>query len=1026
MPYVIDKVTGKRRWASSDLLGQLLDTGTATLEEGQTLFMDNGSGEVIKIQSEEYEDIAKAGGRPITNEERRNLFDNLRADKVYDQPSKRLASLGLSGLQGVTLGLSDSVRRSELLYSPQEILRNEQDRQAREFFNATESMVGNVLGTGVGLLAGGGLGLGAKGVAATARAATGASKMARATSMAHKAVSMTPAGQAGRAGRYIGDKAAKVLAKDMRMAGLVKNPKLANAMVRAAPMVAQAVTEDAIVGGVDAASQLNSDVNPTDFASVTLAAAMGGVLGGGISGALALLPGAAGFSWALGSKTLEAGFATNRKLGEFAQKITGELGTAEAKTIKKAFEGEKFTARQVKKAVDDASIFSIQSPDELSKSLTRISSTGPHDINDLFFDISNGTRKQAVDKIAKGTKGLRNLKTDFDADLFQKEYISYDGDFADNIQNRKSYYAASIDKIEPSTDIGRALSTIRKSSGVSTAAYDKMVDGIADSVKSSLKGLRQQKFLGPITELDPSGLLKSSAGEELPSHLADNLILAHDKIRKKLYGLNLMGNEGVTSPVRSYFQNALTNPRLFGETSEAYKATNKVYTDYKSKLNAARGIVGEKISAKETKDLFKKFMAGDKEAASKIKAYQGVVKATQEYTNNVLKLTNQPKKAYESTIGENIKAFNSLEGASQAVDLVNIYTPSKQNTFVKEVVRGVKDLRNPSLRAMGMPAAAAFLSAWGLAPGAAMVGGLGAYVKAAIGQAAAKSFRRPYKQLSRSARIEELNEFAKKKHRNSVKKVISSIGKEGEFVEDSLRVANKAARVFSANLTTAMGPDIDDVTYSEDKERALQEKTISSIETLSQNPALMDKKLEESIGEIEGSPEIRDAIKSQSADVILLLNQIKPKEIVTRIDPLTGAKTISGPDYAFGKMNQLLAVAQSPLKVISSAAESKTLTREMAAAFKTLHPQAYTNFVSSIQESLLGKKGSDKVKYGDRLMLSTLFNIPMEASMTAPAMSTLQAAYQEKEKPEPRRQRGLNSLKKEADRTKTPFQRAIG
>jgi hypothetical protein len=64
MPYVIDKVTGKRRWASSDLLGQLLDTGTATLEEGQTLFMDNGSGEVIKIQSEEYEDIAKAVAVP--------------------------------------------------------------------------------------------------------------------------------------------------------------------------------------------------------------------------------------------------------------------------------------------------------------------------------------------------------------------------------------------------------------------------------------------------------------------------------------------------------------------------------------------------------------------------------------------------------------------------------------------------------------------------------------------------------------------------------------------------------------------------------------------------------------------------------------------------------------------------------------------------------------------------------------------------------------------------------------------------
>ena len=64
MPYVIDKVTGKRRWASSDLLGQLLDTGAATLEEGQTIFMDDGDGEVIKIQSDQYEDVVKRGGRP--------------------------------------------------------------------------------------------------------------------------------------------------------------------------------------------------------------------------------------------------------------------------------------------------------------------------------------------------------------------------------------------------------------------------------------------------------------------------------------------------------------------------------------------------------------------------------------------------------------------------------------------------------------------------------------------------------------------------------------------------------------------------------------------------------------------------------------------------------------------------------------------------------------------------------------------------------------------------------------------------
>jgi len=124
-------------------------------------------------------------------------------------------------------------------------------------------------------------------------------------------------------------------------------------------------------------------------------------------------------------------------------------------------------------------------------------------------------------------------------------------------------------------------------------------------------------------------------------------------------------------------------------------------------------------------------------------------------------------------------------------------------------------------------------------------------------------------------------------------------------------------------------------------------------------------------------------------------------------------------------MSQLYAVAQSPLKVVSSAAESRTLTREMASAFKALHPQSYANFVSSIQESLLGKKASNKTKYSDRLMLSTLFDIPMEASVTAPVMSALQSTYQESAQPEPRPQRGLASLKSQVTNTMTPSQRAM-
>jgi hypothetical protein len=1026
MPYVIDKVTGKRRWASPDLLGQLLDTGAATLEEGQTIFMDNGDGDIIKIHSDEYKDVVERGGRPLTSKERRNLFENLRADEFYNQPSERLRSLGLSAVEGATAGISDLIRESDVLKNQEEALRNEQDRKAREFFNAAESITGNVLGMGAGLFAGSTqVGLGARAALGAAKAATGASKMARATSMAQKALAATPAGLAGRAGRYAGDATAKALAKNIRAAGLVKNPKVTGAIVRAAPMMAQAATEDAIIGGINAAAEFDSTVDPSEFASNVLAAAIGGgAIGGGIGGALAFAPGAFGFARVIGEKTLEGAYAANKKLGHFAQKMTGDLETADAKTIKEAFEGGKFTAEQVKKAVDDANIFSIQSPEQLSAVLTRISTTGPRAVNDLFFDINNGTRKQAVDKIAKGTKGLSELKKNFDADLFQKEYISYDGDFSDIIKNKKSYYADAIGKIEPPTDLGRALSSIRKSLA-STAVYNKVVDGIVDSVKASSKALRQNKFLSPITEMDPLDILRSEAGEELPSHLANNLILAYDKIRKSLYGLNLMENRQVTDPIRDYFANTLENPRLFGETSGAYKATNKVYTNYKKAKADSNKITGKEISDQQARELFDKFLEGDKEALDKVTAYQALVKATQDYTDDVLKLTNQPKEAYESTIKENIRAFNSLEGASQVSELIKIYTPSKQNTFVKEVAKGIKDLRHPSLKTTGMPAALAFLSTWALTPGAGALGALSSYAKISIAQAAARSFRSPYKQLSRSARIEELNNQARKRYNKSVKTVVSSIGRDGQFVSDALKTTSKAARAFSASLAQIAGNNIGDVEYSDNKNKALQEKAIASIQTLAGNPQFLEQKLEDSIGEVEGSAEIKAALKQQSRDTILSLNEIKPVEIVTKIDPLTGTRTISGPDYAFDKMNQFLAVAQSPLKVISAAAESKTLTREMASAFKTLHPQVYTKFVSSIQESLLGKKGSNKTKYSDRLMLSTLFDIPMEASVTAPVMTTLQAVYQEEAQPEPRPQRGLASLKSQVTNTMTPSQRAM-
>ena len=81
--------------------------------------------------------------------------------------------------------------------------------------------------------------------------------------------------------------------------------------------------------------------------------------------------------------------------------------------------------------------------------------------------------------------------------------------------------------------------------------------------------------------------------------------------------------------------------------------------------------------------------------------------------------------------------------------------------------------------------------------------------------------------------------------------------------------------------------------------------------------------------------------------------------------------------------------------------------------------------VLCVDASLTGPGKAKKMTESDKMLLTKILGFPVTFSMTPMASSALQANYQAEEKPEPRKERGLASLKKEVDNTMTPSQSAM-
>ena len=1025
MIFVIDHKTGRKRRIDANLLQSALDSGAFSLAENQQILMDNGEGSIVKVSSSDYSSVVDKGGRPLTSYERMTVGENLMKEARYNTPEQRLKAGTLGAARGLTLGLSDVILEGGDVLP---VVVDEQERKALEYFNQAESLAGEALGMGAGLIATGGLGAVAKGGAVAAKGASSLGALRHAASPLMAAAKYTPAGAVGAVGRMASEKTAKLIAKKVGASGLAGSPAALRAATTVAPLAVQGAVEEALIGGAQAAAEFDYDGNASDWASAVRAAGIGGALGGTIGGTIALAPGAMDYGVALFKKGIQPIPASlSSKTNNVVDRVARRLSNADAKTVKETIEGSAYTPGDIKRVIDEEGALTAQSPDVLAPQLEEIATTGPRSINDLFFSLDNGIRKQTVDKIRPESKSFGELKKSFDQDAFQEAYIRFDSELGDIAKNTDRYLAKSMKSDSaPSTVLGYELKKLHEILLPTPEAYDRIVRDLAKSSRVAVSRLRESSYLGPLTESVDSIL---DANPNLPSHLADVLVDVNEKTRNFIYNNIGKGRKDageLFAPTREYFQGALLDRSLFGEAADFYDEVNTVYKDYARAKHEVRKKLPDEMNAEAARDLLERAEAGDSDALKTVANYKILSEATDKYAQRVLDLTKQNPQSYTGPIQRNIKAYNSLENIEEVSGLIKTLSPTKQSGYISSVADGVKEVAGAKVSGMTRDGLRGFMAMLALGdPTAGSVVAAGA--AANLSRSVARAFRDPYKQLSRLARIEELKRQAENKFKSGVNKVVKSIGKDGQNVEQSMRIAHKSARVFMSELARTVAPEQFGYveTEGDSKERSLEKRAFASLSTLAADPALLESKIDEKIGNLERSPQLREATKSQVRSSILAINLMKPKEILVKIDPLTGAQTVTGPDYAFDKMNQLYAVCQNPLKVVSSAAEAKTLTREMSSAFKTLHPHAYTSFVSSVQESLLGKKGSNKTKYSDRLMLSTLFDIPMEASVTAPMMTTLQAAYQEEAQPEPRPQRGLASLKSQVTNTMTPSQRAM-
>jgi len=531
-----------------------------------------------------------------------------------------------------------------------------------------------------------------------------------------------------------------------------------------------------------------------------------------------------------------------------------------------------------------------------------------------------------------------------------------------------------------------------------------------------------------------------SKNPSAPAKLFRAVINGYDSARNAMHdlvgGRALDGIDGANAELRLYFENIYYSTNMFGPSAANIKEFNEAWDLYKhargqvlkaladqksplghvTKEGLLPGTEYGEIPKEAVLEIIKKARRGDPKAKEIVAKFKELSEIDQAYIERITPFYAGDTAGLQRVADENLKAIDGLQDTLNLAHLVDGLSPTVENPLLGRARSAVEALS--SKVSPGKIGALKIGSLLGVAamsdPLFAASVGVGPY----LSYKALQSLTTPYRQLKRVASVKALREKAERSKDAAVKKIRKSLGEKGQNPAKTMEQTQFYSRKFIRGL---MAYKMGQQTFDDDRHAA-----IVRIKTLAADETLLDDMATNATLALSDFPDLREASMAKVKGSIQKINTLTPPEILVVVDPITGEESVRGPDYAFDQVDQIYSIAQAPMKTLVSAVESGTFTNTARKAINALYPAEFSAIISDLQASLTGPGKGEKLTESGRITLSKLTGVPMTNSLTPMVMSTLQAAYQEEEKPEPRPQRGLASLKSQVDNTMTPSQRAMG
>lgn len=278
----------------------------------------------------------------------------------------------------------------------------------------------------------------------------------------------------------------------------------------------------------------------------------------------------------------------------------------------------------------------------------------------------------------------------------------------------------------------------------------------------------------------------------------------------------------------------------------------------------------------------------------------------------------------------------------------------------------------------------------------------------------------------------------------AVTRVVQEIMNPGDAIQRRMlthRMKSQAKSTFDKAVNRATKRMVDNVTTSAMKPRAgympkllamLGAKstgepredakiTIKAIQQVN-NPETLSSLLEQNLTDLHDAPELKaEIIQNTAKQVAYLSSKIPNMGIET--DAITGEEISATSDADLAKFMRITSVLNDPIPTIGNAIHDGTLDKIEADAFRENYPILHAEFSESV---LANVSKSDKPKsYVDKMMLSNLVGAPLTPTLNPGFIGAMQNVHKAGMEQKRGQRQNVQSLKGSASRSMLPSERAM-